>query len=247
MLVALFAIALVVALFALLPRIARNVITAPPEPPADIVLFPPTERPPEAIPPELVPPEFVPADPAPPEQVPVPPAPPEDPAAQPPQDPAQPPAAPPAERPAYATRQQGIFLVQVEDGGENLRLARVNRTLRASNTPLMDSLNALLSGPTAEESAQGMVSFISPGTRVLSVRVEGHAVGDARRDTAYISFNESFQFNPYGSEGLRYQIWQVVYTATEFLNVHDVQILIEGNRVDFLHEGGIGIGSPIGR
>ncbi|MCL2192910.1 MAG: GerMN domain-containing protein, partial [Treponema sp.] len=145
------------------------------------------------------------------------------------------------------TRERGIFLIQMENEGADLQLTRVNRTLSASETPLIDTLNALFLGPTAEESARGIISFIPPNSQILSVRVEGHTVGNARRDTAYINFNESFQFTPYGREGLRYQIWQIVYTATEFPNVHDVQILIEGNRVDFLHEGGIRIGSPIGR
>ena len=141
------------------------------------------------------------------------------------------------ERPAD-TRDRGIFLVQVENEGADLRLTRVNRTLATSNTPLVDTLNALLLGPVADESARGMVSFISPNTQILSARVEGH--------TAFISFNEYFQFSPYGSEGLASQIQQVVWTATEFPNVNDVQILIEGNRVDILH-GNIRIGSPIGR
>jgi len=230
--VVLFVVALVAVLFALLPRVTDNV-ALPPEPPTNIAQFPP-ERPPDAIPPETIP-----VDPAPPEQIPVIPPPAEEPVAQPPQQtPAQPPATTPAEMP-YPTREQGIFLVQVENDGADLRLTRVNRTLRVSNTPLMDSLSALLQGSSDAEAARDIISLISPDTRILSVRVEGH--------TAYINLNESFQFNPYGSEGQRYQIWQIVYTATEFPNVHDVQILIEGNRVDFLHEGGIMIGSPIGR
>ncbi|MDR0448242.1 MAG: hypothetical protein LBH07_06195 [Treponema sp.] len=38
----------------------------------------------------------------------------------------------------------------------------------------------------------------------------------------------------------------MVLTATEFNNVKDVQILIDGKRVDYLGEG-IWIGSPVGR
>jgi len=151
----------------------------------------------------------------------------------------------PTESPAE-TRERGIFFVQVEDDGADLRLTRVSRALRTTDTPLIDSLNALLAGPSAEEAARGIVSFIPPGTRILSVQVRAYAVGGSMLDTAYINFNEYFQFNTSGSEGFNSQIQQIVWTATEFPNVHDVQILIEGNRVDFLH-GGIRIGSPIGR
>lgn len=144
------------------------------------------------------------------------------------------------------TREQSVFFVQVENDGADLRLTRVNRTLSVSGSPLTDALNALLSGPTAEEAQRGIVSFIPPDARVISVRVEGHAVGDAIWNTAYVNFNEYFRYNTRGIEGFASQIQQVVWTATEFPNVRDVQILIEGNRVDFLH-GGVRIGSPIGR
>jgi len=153
---------------------------------------------------------------------------------------------PPVSGPAADTRERGLFFIQVENDGADLLLTRVSRTVRASDRPLYDSLAALLSGPTPEEAALGMVSFISPDIRILDVRIRGYTIGDTRWDTAYIDFNEYFQYNMRGSEGLISQIKQIVWTATEFPNVRDVQILIEGNREEFLH-GGIRIGSPIGR
>jgi spore germination protein GerM len=102
----------------------------------------------------------------------------------------------------------------------------------------MDALGALLAGPTAEEQRRELRSFIPEGTRILSATVRG--------GTAYISFSEEFQYNTYGVEGYAAQLRQIVWTATEFANVTDVQILIEGRRVDYLGEG-IWIGSPLGR
>jgi spore germination protein GerM len=103
---------------------------------------------------------------------------------------------------------------------------------------MLDSLNALLAGPSAEEQRRGLISLIPRNTRILSVIVRGN--------TAYISFNEDFQYNTYGVEGCAAQLKQIVWTATEFPNIKDVQILIEGRRMDYLGEG-IWIGSPIGR
>jgi spore germination protein GerM len=103
---------------------------------------------------------------------------------------------------------------------------------------MLDSLNALLQGPTAEEQRRGMVSLIPSGARILSATVRGN--------TAYISFSEEFQYNTYGVEGYAAQLKQIVWTATEFPNVENVQILIEGRRVDYLGEG-IWIGSPLSR
>jgi spore germination protein GerM len=103
---------------------------------------------------------------------------------------------------------------------------------------MLDSLNALLQGPSTEEQRRGLVSLIPSGTRILSATVRG--------TTAYISFSEEFQYNTYGVEGYAAQLKQIVWTATEFPNVQDVQILIEGRRVDYLGEG-IWIGSPLNR
>jgi spore germination protein GerM len=103
---------------------------------------------------------------------------------------------------------------------------------------MVDVLRVLFQGPSAEEQRDGLVSLIPPGTRILSATVRG--------DTAYISFSEEFQYNTYGVEGYAAQLRQIVWTVTEFSTVKDVQILIEGRRVDYLGEG-IWIGSPLSR
>jgi spore germination protein GerM len=103
---------------------------------------------------------------------------------------------------------------------------------------MLDVLRVLLQGPSPEEQQRDLISLIPQGTRVLSATIRG--------DTAYISFSEEFQFNTYGVEGYAAQLRQIVWTVTEFSTVKDVQILIEGRRVDYLGEG-IWIGSPINR
>jgi len=99
-------------------------------------------------------------------------------------------------------------------------------------------LNALLAGPTAEELSKGLLNLIPKNTRILSAIVRGN--------TAYISFSEDFLFNTFGVEGYVAQLRQIVWTVTEFQNVKDVQILVDGRRLDYLGEG-IWIGSPISR
>ena len=103
---------------------------------------------------------------------------------------------------------------------------------------MTDVIEAIISGPNSKEKGDGLISLIPPGTRILSATVRG--------DTAYISFSEDFQYNTFGVEGYAAQLRQVVFTATEFSNVKNVQILIEGRRVDYLGEG-IWIGSPLSR
>jgi outer membrane biosynthesis protein TonB len=144
----------------------------------------------------------------------------------------------PEQRPApESARERDIYFTQVDREGLILR-SKTTRRIPASDSPMLDALKVLLQGPTAEEQRRGMVSLIPPGSRILSATVRG--------STAYISFSEEFQYNTYGVEGYAAQLKQVVWTATEFSNVQDVQILIEGRRIDYLGEG-IWIGSPLSR
>ena len=151
----------------------------------------------------------------------------------------------PAEKPATQTpapkpaelRERSIYLTQIDKDGAILRV-KVTRNIPVSDSPLLDSLNALLAGPTAEEKRKGLISLVPQNTQVISATVRGN--------TAYISFNEEFQYNTYGVEGYAAQLKQLVWTATEFSTVKDVQILIDGRRIDYLGEG-IWIGSPVSR
>lgn len=147
-----------------------------------------------------------------------------------------PPATAPAPKPAE-TRDRNIYFTQIDSDGQILR-TRVTRKITVSEAPMQDALNTMLRGPNADELNKGMISLIPPNTRILSAIVRGN--------TAYINFSEEFQFNTFGVEGYAAQLRQIVWTVTEFRNVNDVQILIEGKRVDYLGEG-IWIGSPIGR
>jgi len=135
------------------------------------------------------------------------------------------------------TRDRTIYFTHVSSDGQILQ-SSVTRRLPVSESPMMDALNAMLSGPTAEELGRGIINLIPQNTRILSATVRG--------STAYISFSEDFMFNTFGVEGYVAQLRQIVWTVTEFSNVNDVQILIESRRVDYLAEG-IWIGSPISR
>jgi spore germination protein GerM len=145
--------------------------------------------------------------------------------------------APTPKKSAETRRERVLYLVQVDPDGTILR-TKVTRNLPVTDSPLVDALNVLLQGPSAEENSRGLISLIPRGTRVLSASIRG--------STAYINFNENFLFNEYGVEGYAGQLRQIVWTVTEFSNVKDVQILIEGRRMDYLGES-IWIGSPIGR
>jgi hypothetical protein len=141
--------------------------------------------------------------------------------------------------PAVAKRRPAtLYLVRIDDDGTIVR-QEVNRQIPASDQPLTDAINALLSGPTEDELRRHLLSLVPQGTRLLSAQVRG--------STAYLNFNEAFMYNHYGIEGYAGQLKQVVYTATAFPSVQDVQILIEGEKHDYLGGEGVYIGRPLSR
>ncbi len=151
-------------------------------------------------------------------------------------------SAAPAAKPAAAsaplkTRTANLFFVKIDEDGTIVR-QEVKRQLPVSDSPLTDSIGALLAGPNEDELRRKLVSLVPEGTKLLSARVRG--------STAFLNFNEAFVYNRYGIEGYAGQLKQIVYTSTSFPTVQDVQFLIEGEKRDYLGEG-LYIGAPLGR
>ncbi|MHB9293659.1 hypothetical protein Holit_02786 [Hollandina sp. SP2] len=145
--------------------------------------------------------------------------------------------APVYQSPEAAPGTRSLYFIQLDAEGTILR-SKVNRNLLGSDSPLTDALQALLDGPSQEEQGQGLISLIPEATKLLSVII--------RLETAYINLSEDFLYTPYGSEGYTAQLQQLIWTVTEFPTIKDVQLLIEGRKLDYL--GDITwIGSPIGR
>jgi spore germination protein GerM len=135
-------------------------------------------------------------------------------------------------------RKSRLFLISVDDAG-GFELKGVVRSVSYVDSPLKQTLLALLKGPTGTEINQGYLTIIPEGTVLNTVYVKGN--------TAFIDFSEEFQFNPLGQVGLQAQLQQVVYTATEFNNIDDVQIIIDGEIRRFLSSEGTSIGVPLSR
>jgi germination protein M len=144
---------------------------------------------------------------------------------------------PPSVQRPPETRERVLYFIQVDKSGYISRV-KANRRLPVSDSPMTDVILALIAGPNTEEKGKGLISLIPPATKLLSASIRG--------STAYLSFNEEFQYNTYGVEGYAGQLRQIVFTVTEFSNIADVQILIEGRRIDYLGEG-VWVGSPVSR
>jgi len=136
------------------------------------------------------------------------------------------------------SRSASLFFVRIDDDGVIVR-QEARRLIPASDSPLLDSLTALLKGPSEDEIRKKLISLVPQNTKLLSAQVRG--------STAFLNFNEAFMYNHYGIEGYAGQLKQIVYTATAFPTVQDVQILIEGEKHDYLGGEGVYIGRPLSR
>ncbi len=144
----------------------------------------------------------------------------------------------PASAQSAKMRASSLFFVRIDDDGVIVR-QEVKRPVAVSDSPLLDSLAALLKGPSEDEIRKKLISLVPMGTKLLSAQVRG--------STAFLNFNEAFMYNHYGIEGYAGQLKQVVYTATSFPTVQDVQFLIEGAKHDYLGGEGVYIGKPLSR
>ena len=129
-----------------------------------------------------------------------------------------------------------LYFVSIGNDGTVSRQESV-RTLQKTDSPLTTAIMALLTGPNLEETGHGYMSLIPEGTRLLSAKVSNK--------TATLNFSEDFEFNRYGVEGYIGQLMQVVYTATAFPTVDNVQFLVEGQKKDYIGSEGVWIGSPL--
>ncbi len=129
------------------------------------------------------------------------------------------------------------FMVINSDGSVSRR--EVTRSMKKSDSPLVDAVHALIEGPTPQESESGCRTLLSAGTRLIGASV--------RNGVATLNFSSEFEFNQYGVEGTRGQLQQLVYTATAFPTVESVQFLVDGEKKDYLGSEGVWIGTPLNR
>jgi len=133
-----------------------------------------------------------------------------------------------------------VFFVRFDAAAHRNTLVSVRRPAPSTQAEarLRGALASLLAGPTPEERKRGVVSEIPGGTAIRSVRIEhGVAIVDLTAGLARGG----------GSASMLGRVWQVVYTATQFREVHAVQILLDGRRVQTLGGEGVLIGRPLQR
>lgn len=118
------------------------------------------------------------------------------------------------------SKDEGIYLVEYNENTGAITLIFRNRNFN-DNVSIENAIKTLLDGATDYENNKNIISCIPKNTKLLDIFVE--------EDIVYLNFNEDFEFNPLGNEGTMIQIYQFVYTATQFEGIDKVIFLINGN------------------
>ncbi len=111
------------------------------------------------------------------------------------------------------------------DAGDGSTLARVWRIEPATEAVGRAALEALLDGPTDEETADGIGTQIPPGTKLLGLSI----TDDADHVATVNLSNEFFSGGSAVSEWTR--LGQVVWTITQFQTVGGVRIQLDGEEI----------------
>ncbi len=130
-----------------------------------------------------------------------------------------------------------LYYIEVVDE-KHFEPVRVTTTVPFTLSILQASLRELLK---TDKVPDGLRSFIPQDSKLNKLRIQDKV--------AYLDFNESFQFNEYGSLGILAQLHQIVYTCTEFATIDKVQILIDSEQKYYLagDEGLVIVNQPLTR
>lgn len=139
-------------------------------------------------------------------------------------------------RPARAT--VSVYFVLAD--GTRSTLQDVPRTIgeRGAEAVLAAAIRELLAGPSAQERTSGLTTAIPAGTKLRRLRI----------DKAIVLLDLSSEIESGGGSAVMLaRFWQLVYTATQFPQAPQVQILIDGVAKSALGGEGVLIDRPVSR
>ncbi len=108
------------------------------------------------------------------------------------------------------------------------------RTVPKSDKPIEAAVTELLGEPKNAE----LVRVLPAGTKLKGIKVKDHI--------AYVDFSDKLIKSRGGSAGEILAVGAIVNTVTEFADIHKVQIMVEGKKVDTLH-GHLDTSEPMSR
>ena len=122
---------------------------------------------------------------------------------------------------------------------KNSHIEKVTRNVGMGNVNVDRAVEELVKGPTKAEIKSGYFTEIPKGTKVIGVDVED--------GTAFVNFNSRLTNYGGGTTRVKGLIAQIVYTLTEFPEVKQVRIQVNGSGEVALGSEGYEIDTPLSK
>lgn len=132
-------------------------------------------------------------------------------------------------------RNASLYYISLNAAGEPV-VQKTSVKIGYNSSPLTRTIENLFQGIGI---SSNLMTLVPPGTRLNEVWIKD--------GIAFIDVTDAVQFNPMGRAGHLAMLEQLVYTATEYSTVKGVQLLINGNKKDFLGSEGVSIKTPLKR
>jgi len=130
-----------------------------------------------------------------------------------------------------------VYFLKLDEKTEKIYLASVTRKVNGLDI-LSATLESLIKGPSNFEKNKGYISAVPENLKIRSVTI--------KKGIAEIDFDKTIEENAAGDILIK-RIQQIVYTATQFENIHSVLIKINGQSRKTLGADGFSIGGSLRR
>lgn len=136
---------------------------------------------------------------------------------------------------APASQEKTMQLVVYQATKDAMYLVAETHKVPASSHPARTAIELLIAGPKTPE----LVSVMPQGTKIRNLVVKDHI--------AYVDFDDKLiKKNAGGSASEILLVGAIVNTLTEFPDIHKVQILVDGKKIDTI-SGHMDTGEPLSR
>lgn len=125
----------------------------------------------------------------------------------------------------------GLFLAKYSDN--KVKITDVDIYLEYEDSLLKETLQTLID----YRDDDSLLNLIPFNTAVNNIKIKDRV--------AYIDFSEEFAYNSYGVIGYQIQVYQIVYTATQFDTIDAVYFYLEGEPLNYLGGDGYPLNNPI--
>ncbi len=138
---------------------------------------------------------------------------------------------------AVKDNEASIYFIKMDDRSENMELYPVIRKIEGSSR-LEGAIRELIKGLSKKEKERGLLNAVPFDLKIRGIKVVNR--------TALIDFNSSIEKGASGNILLS-RLDQIVYTATQFEEIENIIITINGKRKETLGSDGLSISGPLHR